>query len=473
MKYKFLLTLLSVCSFISCCSDQTLDPSDTKGKNMAELGFLPTNTAAENVKVLQNALDEFKVVYVDQPGVYDLDETIYLSSNTKITFGENVYVRKVKDQNGQGAEYVFINRGAYAHTYDENIEINGLNLICNGLDDGGDIQGLIGQVSFFFVKHLSIKDFMCVDLLSSRFCIQVAAFEDILIEDVNIKGNKDGIHLGVGKGFVIRGGVFATMDDPIALNAHDYDISNPMVGWIEDCYDLPYIDKGSMFCRILAGSWVDWYAGMKLQKSDIVVNNGRLYRVIADPDGKAYTSFTAPTHTNGCQIVDGINWYMMQEGAIYNVGCRNIQFKNIHLKRDRSLVFVFHYDQDNWSRSYYPNSIPSVQSNFTFENIYVDAKIDLLILAGTPVDNMQFCNSSWPVGGIHLDVIKEPLTYPPSKIVLDNIRFSQDGTYVTSNNRQTTLEVRNSVSDNKEYRLHLHGNVTVSSSDIPYYNYND
>ena len=477
MKKAFcsLLSCFFILGLISCQDDDGQDNGSYEGVNAVELGFLPTNTAEENVIALQKGLDSLRVIYVIEPGVYDLDETIFLDNNTKITFGKSVYIRKQRNKNGKGAEYVFINRGAYTNTYNENIEINGLNLICNNLDDNhSKIQGLVGQISFFYVRNLTIRNFVCTDLLMARFCIQVAEFENIKIEDVYIEGDKDGIHLGVGKNFTIRNGVFKTFDDPIALNAHDYDISNPTVGWIEDgfienCYDLQAQSTTGFFCRILAGSWVDWFSGMKLQKSDIVVSNSRLYRVIAPPDGREYVSYTAPTHINGYQIIDGINWYMMQEGVRYNAGCRNIHFKDIYLQKTRGTAFSIHFDTDNWSRSYYPNSEAPVQSNIIFENIHIQNKITNLISAKTPIDNIKFIDLKWTRGDIVMNAI-DGLNYLPAKITLERTTFAPSANFniLANKNRKIDLEIVNSISTPSGYQLPLFGDIAVLASDIPY-----
>ncbi|MDR0505331.1 MAG: hypothetical protein LBH32_00725 [Dysgonamonadaceae bacterium] len=447
-----------------------------EGYNASEFNFLPSNTAEENVKALQKALDSVKVIYVNMPGVYDLDSTIYLNSNTRIAFGKGVYIRKQQNKNGKGAEYVFINRGAFDRTYNEKIEISGLNLICNGLDDNHSaIQGLVGQISFFYVRNLIIKNLTCTDLLKGRFCIQVAEFENVHIENVHIEGDKDGVHLGAGKDFVIRNGFFKTFDDPIALNAHDYDVSNPTVGWIENglienCYDLPAKTTTGFFCRILAGSWVDWYSGMKLQKSDIVVNNNRLYRVIASPDGKEYTSYTAPDHTSGFKTIDGIRWYMLQEGAIYNAGCRNIHFKDIYLEKDRDIAFSVHFDMGKWSRSYYPNSTAPVQSKLVFENIRMNGKLGNLIYSRTPVDEIKFINLNWKQGNISLNSV-EGLNYCNANIEMEKTAFNPQVKFNvnTDANRSIKLKIINSTVGNSDYKLPLRGNVTVVSSDVPYY----
>ncbi|MFV0468778.1 MAG: hypothetical protein ACK5MK_07625 [Dysgonomonas sp.] len=474
MKKCIYLLLPIIMIVLISCGDKDIV---YKGVNAEDFGFSPNNTANENVIALQKAIDSNNAVYVKTPGVYDLNATIYLKSNCSITFGPAVYIRKKTDDNGYGAEYVFINRGAYTRTYDENIEINGLNLICNKLDDrGGTIQGIQGQIAFFYIKNLTIKNFNCTDLLLYRFCLQICEFENILIDNARIEGDKDGIHLGVGKNFIIRNSTFSTFDDPIALNAHDYDTSNPTVGWIENglienCYDLEGHGTTGFFCRILAGSWLDWHQGMELQKSDIVVSNGRLYRVISNVLGQKYISHTAPTHTNGYQVIDGINWYMMQDNVVYNAGCRNIHFRNIYLQKERDVAFSLHFDNDNYSRSYYPNSQAPRQDNITFEKIHLQNKFIDFISCMTPVDTIKMIDINWSGGNVsfqHIDT--DGIDYKDAYIKFENCRFSEDkGIILTRGNRKATLSIRNSIMENTSSRLGLYGNIAVKESDIPFY----
>ena len=95
--------------------------------------------------------------------------------------------------------------------------------------------------------------------------------------------------------------------------------------WIwANCHDLAD-DKTPIgfFCRILAGAWLDWKPGMEVQQSDSVVSNGKIYRVQAKPDGTVYKSLTRPTHATGSQVLDGIDWGMMQSDVTYTAGVRN------------------------------------------------------------------------------------------------------------------------------------------------------
>lgn len=448
---RYICLLLGIIMIFTSCKDP--DPIESyKGVNAEDYGFSSKNSASENVIALQAAIDANNVVYVETPGVYDLNATIYLKSNCSITFGPAVYIRKQTDDNGYGAEYVFINKGAYTRTYDENIEINGLNLICNNIDDrGGSIQGIQGQVAFFYVKNLSIKNFTCYDLLRFRFCLQICEFENLLIDKAHIEGDKDGIHLGVGKNFVVSNSVFRTFDDPIALNAHDYDVSNPTVGWIENglvenCYDLQGNGTTGFFCRILAGSWLDWFQGMELQKSDIVVSNGRLYRVASDILGQKYISRTAPTHTSGYQVIDGINWYMMQNNVVYNAGCRNIHFKNIYLQKERDIAFSLHFDKDDFSRSYYPNSQAPRQTNITFEKIHLQNKLTDFVSCMTPVDTIKVIDVDWTDGNIRFyNVGTQGIDYGTTNIEFTGCTFSKpSGFYITRDQRHVIIRIKNS-----------------------------
>ena len=251
-----------------------------------------------------------------------------------------------------------------------------MHIIVNGIDvRKWDVFGLHGQLAFFYIKDLRIERFRCLDMARGQYAIHVCTFEDVIIHDVIIKGEKDGVHLGRGKRFTISNGVFQTFDDAVALNAHDYDVGNPELGWIEDgivekCYDLNADKTTGYFCRIIAGGWVDWRPGMGVQKSDTVVSNGRLYRVQAVSDGTVYTSTTRPVHESGKMVLDGIAWYAGQSDVTYTAGVRNVVFRDIFLQKPRT-AFSVHFDSDRYSRSYYPGALVPVQQQLTFDNIRV------------------------------------------------------------------------------------------------------
>jgi len=366
--------------------------------NAADFGFSPEASGTENAQALQRAVDGCGTIIVSQPGVYKIADTVFLGSHTSLIFGNDVFLKKVDEQGP--FTHVLLNKGALTRTFDENITVDGLHIIVNGIDVRKFLAyGLHGQLAFFYVKDLRIERFRCMDLGRAQYAIHVCTFEDVLINDVIIKGDKDGVHLGRGKRFTIRNGVFQTFDDAVALNGQDYDVGNPEMGWIEDgvvekCWDLNAEKTTGFFCRIVAGGWIDWRPGMAVQKSDTVVSAGRLYRVQADPDGTIYTSTTQPMHAHGSQVHDGITWGAGQTDVTYTAGVRNVVFRDIFLYKPR-IGFSVHFSKDKYDRSYYPGAEIPVQEQLTFDNIRVlhDQPTPLFEI-NTPMDVITLTNSS-------------------------------------------------------------------------------
>ena len=444
-----------------------------------ELGFLPGKNGVENARALQKAVDLGGTITIDQPGVYDLSETVCIGDDTELIFRAGVYIRKVREEGGSPMNYAFINKGAFNRQWNKNIAIRGLKLMVNGVEilrDVIEVVGLIGHVSFFYIKNLVIDEFECLDLGSRSFCIQICTFENIRVENVHIEGRKDGVHLGPGSKFVIRNGIFRTFDDPIALNAHDYATSNPQLGWIEDgvienCYDLDDEDTTGFFCRILAGSWCRWYKGMKVQHSDTVIANGRLYRVCMPPEWTEYVSETCPCHEEGAQVYDGITWVMVQEGEIENCGCRNIHFKDIFLQKKRPIGFAMHFDHDQYSRSVYPGSNAPVQEDLIFENIFFENDIPILLRTTTPVNNFKLINSVLRNSRVDLGFLPEgTVTYPKTQVMLSGTTFRGKGDQLIvrcGEMRSADLKIVGSIVEDDSFAAKIKGKVRVISTDIP------
>ena len=397
----------------------------------SEFGFSPLSSGIENRKALQQAVDAGGTIVVSRPGTYKIGGTIYIGSNTSLIFGHDVRLKKVNEQGD--FTHVILNKGALTKTFDENILVEGLHIIVNGIDKSmSEVFGLRGQIAFFYVKDLRIERFRCLDLAQAQFCIHVCTFEDLVINDVIIKGKKDGIHLGRGKRFTISNGIFQTFDDAIALNAHDYSTSNPELGWIENgivekCWDLNAESTTGFFCRILAGAWIDWYEGMEVQQSDAVVANGRIYRVQVKADGTMYKSVTKPSHSSGSRIVDGINWGVVQEDITYTAGVRNIVFRDIFLEKPR-VAFSIHFDNDRYSRSYYPGAPIPKQEQLVFENIRVLYSDPMQFIGvATPVDVISISNCSFRNNKIVFTENKAMTDYLKSNINISGCIFDYDG----------------------------------------------
>ena len=447
-------------------------------KIAADFGFKTDNDGMKNAVALQEAVKGGGDIYISEPGVYEIADQVVLGDDTTLYFCAGSYLKRVN--NSEENSYVFINSGAYTKTYNKNIQIIGLRLICNEVrsDDKTEkskkvILGLRGHCSFFYIKDLVIRDFQCYDLPIEDFGIHICTFENVLLENLRIEGMKDAVHFGRGSKFVVRHGLFRTYDDPIALNGHDYVTSNPELGWIEnglieDCYDLNADATVGYFCRILAGAWTDWREGMVVQRSDTVVCNNRLYRVYMPVDGKTYISNTPPTHEAGEKEYDGIVWAVVQDGASYGAGCKNIHFKDIYLQKNRAIAFSIHFDKDEYSRSYYPYSKSPIQENLLFENVVVQAeKIPRLLWSISPVENVRFVNCTLKNNYVHFDNIKEDgIYYPSTNLLFSGTKFQEELPVLVDCEEGTSAKISIVNSMNAGISSTVKGDTIVSASDI-------
>ena len=398
-----------------------------------EYGFLPGNDAAENSRILQELLDLGGEILVELAGIYDLSETVEIGDDTTLCFQKGASIRRQPSKTGRTG-MLMVNRGCDRAQYNRGIKLIGLHIDCNGIesDDRWEDSRLVGMsahVCMIYVKDLVVEDFSCTGLLVKDYGIQISAFENIRLEHLYFQGDKDGIHLGWGRGFVIRHGKFCTYDDPIALNAFDYSSSNTHVGWIEDgliedCYDLAADETAGHFCRILGGAWSDWKEGMQVQHSDTVCHGGRVYRVVMRPDGKLRTSHTPPNHERMGEVgvYDGIHWVLVRDEAVYNCGCRNILFRDIHLQKKRDRAMQIALNDDIWARSYVPGCSPVPQGDLTFERVFVEGEINSVLYINYPSESITFRDTNLSSSKItfHAEAL-EGLRYPSVDLTLQNV----------------------------------------------------
>ena len=449
-------------------------------RDAAQWGFSPDVTGVANQEALQRAVDHGGTIVVSRPGTYALAGTVYIGSHTSLIFGNGVSIKKVAERGP--FSHVLLNKGAVSRTWDEHIIVHGLHVIVNDVDirTFNDVFGLHGQLAFFYARDIRITGFRCQDLGKVQYGIHVCTFEDLVIDDVHIRGMKDGVHLGRGSRFTIRNGVFQTFDDAIALNAHDYDVGNPELGWIEDgiienCHDLNQDDTTGYFCRILAGAWTDWRQGMEVQKSDTVASMGRLYRVRAEPDGTVFRSQTQPTHEHGAQVLDSIRWEVVQNDVTYTAGVRNVTFRDIFLHKPR-IAFSIHFDNECYSRSYYPGSSVPLQQNLCFENVSVlyEKPTDFLAI-NTPVDEVKVSRCRFVTNRIAFYGNQAMSDYGRTQVTLDTCTFTHRGPDAFSlldnqvSGKSIALTTRGSTVTHEGLRATLdggEGQITVRS-DLP------
>lgn len=400
-------------------------------------GFLPENNGLENSKALQKAVDCKGIIEINLPGIYKISEQVEIGNDTKLIFADGVILQRERSVTGINCN-AFINEGAISGEYNRNIEIVGLRLQCNGIESNdfginSRIAGLRAQVAMIYVENLRIISFECHGLLEKDYAIQISAFKNIYLDGLFITGNKDGVHLGWGDGFIIKNGWFRTYDDPIALNAFDYATSNTHIGWIEngiieDCIDLDDSTTTGFFCRILGGAWCKWYKGMLVQHSDTVHINGNTYRVLMNPkDGKLYTSVTPPSHSKGIKDYDGINWVAVRNTEESDCGCRNVVIRNCRLQKKRSIGIAISLNYDTYARSWYPGCFCTPQSGITLENISVENDVGILLYSNYPTENITLKDTDLKESKIFFDVNENTdIIYPEVNIVTENVVFFED-----------------------------------------------
>ena len=406
--------------------------------NANKYGFLPENDPYKNSVAFQKAVNMGGVILVTVPGIYKISEQIEIGDNTKLVFGEGVILGREASVSGVNGN-AFINKGALKGEYNRNIEIVGLHLECNGIESNdfgvnSRIAGLRAQVAMIYVENLKIDNFECHGLLEKDYAIQISAFKNIILNDLYITGNKDGVHLGWGDGFVISNAKFRTFDDPIALNAFDYATSNTHVGWIENgiienCIDLDDNSTTGFFCRILGGAWCKWHKGMQVQHSDTVAVNGKTYRVLMNPkDGNLYTSHTAPCHEKGIMEYDGINWAVVRDTEELDCGCRNITIRNCRLQKKRHIGIAISLNYDTYARSYYPGCACIPQSGITLDNVVLENDVDILLHSTYPSENITLKNIDFKNSKLCFDVETKAneAIYPEVEINTENVVFYEN-----------------------------------------------
>jgi hypothetical protein len=328
----------------------------------ADFGFAPDAKPAVNAAALQRALDGGKrIVQATRPGVYGLDRTIWIDSDTRLIFAPGVVLQKQ-------AAYVHVlaNRGLTSWKWDSNITIEGATIDVNGRSAGHDENspafGNRGQASFCRIRNLTVRGFTCLNLFGGQYGFQLAAFENVVLDGFEIRGKKDGVHINAGRKFVVRNGIVETGDDGVALNAADWVSATPVLGDIEDGLIENVTDDGHGQCnfsRILTGAWVDWHKNIRLQRGDTVRCGHKLYRVAMPLDTKEYVSLEAPSHTHGVWTdKSGLKFWFMQDDGALAANIRNVTFRNIYLRSPRNGFLADWETRSKWNRSMHPEVKP-------------------------------------------------------------------------------------------------------------------
>lgn len=447
----------------------------------ASFGFSVNETGVNNIIALQAAFDKGGTIVVSQPGIYKVSGTAFIGDNTALECGAGVVFEK-SNEKGRFT-HIILNKGALTRTYNYNISITGLDIHVNNVDwPMSTIYGLRGHLAFFYVKDLKIERFRCSGLVNGQFALHICTFEDLLINDVIIKGKKDGIHLGAGKRFKISNGVFQTGDDAIALVPGDWVSANPEYGNLEDgvienCSDIPDDFLEGAFSKIVASAWLDWKPGIEVKHGDCVVSNGKMYRVVAALDNRVYKSVTPPNFESGMQVMDSINWLMFQKDTIHTAVVKNVVFRDIFLYSQRVPFQVMSYS-NKWAHSYYPGAQLPIQGPLAFENITMfSSNPKPLLSITTPLNLLYIRNSILKNNWIEFGHAADYDVYPKTFVSFSNCTFMSSGAYSLiknySKDKVVLVKTMGSIvtGDNFSATVTAGKGTVVVDSDLPGLNY--
>lgn len=394
----------------------------------------PADGPEKNTVFLQQYLDQGGTIRLEQPGIYDLNGPLFIGDDTALEFGPGVIIRRAPHENSDHP--LIVNKGVLEKKWNRNIRIEGLHLVTNKVDmtHYSIYPALRGHLAFLGVRDLVIRDYECTDLTLLGYGIHICSFENILLEKLYIAGDKDGVHLSDGRFFTIRDSRFGTYDDAIALNAYDFCLSTAVFGTleyglIENCHDFNIGKAAGLFCRILSGSWQDWYPGMLVRNSTLAVYNGKLYCVCLPipPKVKDLVSNVPPTHSEGIKEYDGIAWrYVKEHDGIYEATCRKITCRDIYLHKER-IGFGFTLAGGFWADSV-PAGLPlPMVEDLILDGIHAECDLEFVIGGQQPAKNIRICNSTLRGKIVWTEVYEDHTAeeYPPMDIVFAGVNFQQ------------------------------------------------
>jgi len=402
------------------------------------VGIDPSNTATQNATAFNTALSKGNIT-VDIPGVYELNNTIFIPSNRTLTF---VIGCTIKKASGSAFSHVFANKGILTREWNSNININGNGLIVdvNAIDGMGTfpIVGLRGQIAFFQVNNLNIDGITTTTTGLTQFFLHPSEVYGSIDRpckwsNLDIQGWKDAIHCGVMSDILMEDIRTCSGDDGIALNGWDLAVSNPTLGhiqrvtirrWKDDLYE----GQGGSGCYLLSGSWKEWVTGSTYLENDVVVNNGNIYQ--KNQIGSAIASI-APVHLSGeATGADGIKWIWRQLGTLDHCDIKDITIENPVWNSNRKLVRTA--GATDQSRSTFPGTgIKSIVDNIVIDNPTFSTNSTEGRMAWIDVNagNFTIKNSNLilPDTKTLIAIIPRPDTFSIKKIIFDNCNITLQG----------------------------------------------
>lgn len=317
--------------------------------------FLTTNSASDNVIALNDALTNHRSVKITTPGVYEINDTIWLKSNQSIEFVAGCTIKKAT---GSNFNHVFANKGILTSVRNSNISVigNGLIIEQNGIDFNSiPSYRMIGIIDFFRVDGLKIDNIKYLDGGPNQYFSHCADINNFSITNIEVDSEKDGLHFdGKVHDGIIDNINLTTGDDCLAFLGKTWPTFSACTG---DIYNIAISNVTGVhpvghIALITTGSWAIWTTGNTYNDRDFCVNAGRIYY---KSNVSAIIGTNAPTHASGAVTgADGIEWTFYQDGTITEANVYNITFSDLTITA--SIPFYIAYGMDSYTRDVYPGT---------------------------------------------------------------------------------------------------------------------
>lgn len=386
-------------------------------------GFLPTATSAENVAAWNN-MPSGVVIIISMEGTYEVNNTIFLRSNTKYIFKAGITIKK--DISGGDYCHIFANEGMADNSRDENIYLYGNNLIID-IDGSNDTDGIVlgtrANIQIYRVDGFLIHGIYSNNPQETgQFFISTIDCHDGYIDGVDITSEKDGLVIIGCSNLNISNLTLSTRDDYFFLGL-GYATNTPIIKDTENITieNVTFnVHTGVANCfNIWAGSWTDWLNGYSYIWNEFCINDGKIY-------GKTNTgsqvATVAPVHTSGDVTgADGITWRFIQYGNINHASVRNITIKDITINDDKCVGRFSNQVVSTGTEGI------SIIDNITFDGITFKNNFAYWIfIHHGQVGNLAIknadCNIYWP-GGANVGFMSTILKDGPStleKLTIEN-----------------------------------------------------
>lgn len=340
-------------------------------------GFSPLATGETNSIAINNALALGGKIIVSIPGVYEIDDSIVLPSNTTIEFVKGCTLKHVTPNTGRFVN-TFINKGCETSTSNDNISIigNGLKIDFNGHDgiEGGVTIPFAyqnGRISFYKVSNFFVSGIYVNDPLESygMYFFEMTNCSYGKITDIDLERYpEDGLDFIHCHDIYVKNYRSTTGDDAIFMGSGwlGYDKS------IGDTYNITienWISDGifrGVPSRIITTSWDNWqsgrtYMGSSEDASELCVNAGRVYRKTTNGNQVASN---APTHSTGIVTgADGIGWLVVSDTVKYTNDVYNIRYINCQVLNSSGYA-NWYYESPTFSQ----NTNTAILKDVYFDN---------------------------------------------------------------------------------------------------------